>query len=198
MARPIFTPRLRSPKACSPGPSRQRGASLLLAMLLVVFVMLLGMGALGAAWTQYHLAANQQFDNDAFNQAEHALGMAEQWLSTGTHFRDPGFAPDALQRSPGLYPLGLAAPAMTAPLSVAFTAANAVCVDGEAPCNSSYVIGLLAQDQRLVGASQAVGVPSSSGCHQVNLYQVIARGRGGRGASRTLASVYSVLSCTPI
>ena len=187
--------------ACSKPCRRQRcqhGATLVMTLIVVVLVLLLGLSAMGNADLQFRLASNLQFDNNAMNHAEAALGAAEHWLAQGDNFRHPGFATDRPARTPGLYPPGAQDPVLLAPLATQFGAANAHCVDAGPDCASSYVIQLLSVGNSLPGSSQSVGGRASSACNRVNLYQITGRGTDGRGASRTVASYFSVRSCTPL
>ena len=65
-------------------PARQRGATLIVALLILVLIMIIGITAVSTSNTQYKLAGNLQFEDSAINNAETAISSAELWLSTGT------------------------------------------------------------------------------------------------------------------
>ena len=64
-------------------PARQRGATLVIALLVLVLIMMIGITAISTSDTQYKLAGNLQFEDSALNNAEAAVTAAENWLSTG-------------------------------------------------------------------------------------------------------------------
>jgi Tfp pilus assembly protein PilX len=176
----------------------QQGATLVMALIILVLIMMLGIVAVGSSSTQFKLAGNLQFDNNAMNSAERAVSTAENWLSTGTNFRDPGFTTYSSTVTPGLYPTTSTAAVVVSPLTTTFSSTNATCVDSNTSCASSYVVQLMSVNNTLIGSSQAVGGRKTTSCNKVNTYQITGRGMGGRGASKTLASYYSVLSCNGI
>jgi Tfp pilus assembly protein PilX len=108
--------------------SRQRGATLVTALVILVLVLLLGLTAMGNADLQRHLAGNLQFDNNAMNRAEAALGAGEHWLAKVGHFPDPALAD-----------------------------ATVHCLDAAPDCASSFVVQRMAAGIALPGSSQGVG-----------------------------------------
>lgn len=177
---------------------RQHGATLVVVLVVLVLIMMLGIVAVGSSNTQFKLASNLQFDNNAMNNAELAVSSAESWLSSGSNIRDTGFSSYSSANTPQLYPTASTAAAVVSPLTTSFTSANAKCVDSNTACASSYVIQLMSVGNSLVGSSQAVGGRATTTCNKVNTYQIIGRGAAGRGASKTVVSYYSVLSCLEI
>ena len=184
--------------------ARQRGATLVIALLILVLIMMIGITAISTSNTQYKLAGNLQFEDSAMNNTEAAVTAAEQWLSTGTNHSNAGFTAFAVGTTPQLKPIGylagLASPNNN-PLSITWSDSNS-CSVGSAgtPCtggNSAqrYLIELMSRNNRLQGSSQVVGGRTSSGCNQVNTYQITGRGASARGATRFVQSFYSVLSC---
>lgn len=181
---PMFGTRLRK---------REQGATLVLALVILVLIMMLGIVAVGTSNTQFKLAGNIQFDNNALNNAELAITTAEKWLSTGSNYLNPGFDSYSANTSPALYPLGSRAAAVASPLTTTYSSTNAICVDSNTSCASSYTIQLMSQNSTLPNVS----LDSDGVCNKVNTYQIFGRGTGGSGASKTLASYYSVKSCNP-
>ena len=200
-------------------PARQRGATLIVALLILVLIMIIGITAVSTSNTQYKLAGNLQFEDSAINNAETGIATAELWLSTGT---PPNYAKTAFTAvapttnpnpsapgTPELLPrtnvASIQAARATAPLSMTWADSNSRCVgnDPAAPTvcgatgnpNQRYFIELMSLNNRLLGSSQAVGGRTSSGCNQVNTYLISARGASARGAVRFVQSYYSVLSC---
>jgi len=176
-------------------PHRQRGATLLIALLVLVLIMMIGVTAVSTSDTQFKLAGNLQFEDSALNNAESAVSAAENWLATGGNFSDDGFnAFDAAkaQLKPIGYVTALAAPA-NSPLTMAWGDSNSLAVGGNAA--QRYYIEQMSRNNRLPGSSQVVGGRSSSVCSQVNTYQITGRGSSARGATKIVQSFYSVLNC---
>lgn len=185
-------------------PGRQRGATLVIALLILVLIMMVGITAITSSNTQYKLAGNLQFEDGAINNAEAAVAAAEQWLTTGTNFSNAGFTTFSVAATPQLKPIGHMA-SQTAPANSPLTMtwvdnsenagiANSTMVAGNS--SQRYIIELMSRNNRLQGSSQVVGGRTSSGCNQVNTYQITGRGTSARGAVRYVQSFYSVLSCT--
>lgn len=197
--------------------SGQRGATLVIALLVLVLIMMIGITAVSTSDTQFKLAGNLQFEDSALNNAEAAVTAAEQWLSAGTNYTSPAFAPGnpAASPDPGssaatpeLLPIttltAIRAARATAPFAMTWNDGNSACVGRplgvtacDAPGNTAqrYFIELMSQNSRLQGSSLVVGGRASSGCNQVNTYLITARGTSARGAMKFVQSYYSVLSC---
>lgn len=176
--------------------SRQRGATLVIALLILVLIMMVGITAVSTSNTQYKLAGNLQFEDGALNNAEASVTAAERWLSTGLNYADTGFTAYDVAK-PQLLPIGylaaLAAPA-NSPLSMTWADTNSLSVGGNT--SQRYFIEQMSRNNRLQGSSQVVGGRASAGCNQVNTYLITSRGVGARGATKIVQSYYSVLSCT--
>lgn len=176
-------------------PARQRGATLVIALLVLVLIMMIGISAVSTSDTQFKLAGNLQFQDSALNNAESAVTAAENWLSTGTNHGDAAFAIyDGTK--PELLPIGrlagLSAPDNSA-LSMTWADANSQAVDGNT--RQRYYIELMSLNNKLQGSSQVVGGRTNAGCNQVNTYQITGRGVSARGATKFVQSYYSVLNC---
>lgn len=61
---------------------RQSGSSLVIALIILIVLMILGVGAVMTANSQFKMAGNLQFENQAKNNAENQLATAENWLNT--------------------------------------------------------------------------------------------------------------------
>lgn len=186
-------------------PRRQSGSTLIISMIILILLMLLGVTAMKTSDTQFQLAGNLQFEDAAMNSAETAISTAENWLRTGTNYKNPGLISDPCNdRSVNhLYPMNTtvtpATPCMAGynapnndPLNISWDDSNSL---QAANSNQRYLIELLSTNNRLLGSSQTVGVRTSSGCNQVNTYRITARGTSARGATKFVQSYYSVLSC---
>lgn len=177
---------------------RQNGATLVIALLILVLIMMIGITAVSTSNTQFKLAGNLQFEDSALNNAEVAITTAENWLATtpaATGYNDPGFAAYNVA-TPQLLPTGylaaLVAPA-NSPLSMTWGNTNSLAVGGSNA--QRYFIELMSRNSRLQGSSAVVGGRASAACNQVNTYLITARGVSARGATKFVQSYYSVLSC---
>jgi Tfp pilus assembly protein PilX len=174
--------------------SRQQGATLVIALIILVLIMMIGVVAVTSSNTQFKLAGNLQFEDVAMNRAETAVSAAETWLSTGTNFADAGFTAYA-GATPQLHPVGhlagLAAPAND-PLTMTWDGTS----DTQAGSSDQrYMIEQMSSGNVLIGSSLAVGHQGASACNKVNTYMITARGQAVRGATKFVQSFYSVLSC---
>ncbi len=186
--------------------SRQRGATLVVALLILVLIMMIGITAVSTSNTQYKLAGNLQFEDSALNNAEAAVTAAEQWLATGLNYNNAAFTavaastnpdPGSDAATPHLLPRTSVASIRDARdvrgYTITWDDTNSVAVGGAA--TQRYYIELMSQNNRLQGSSQVVGGRASSGCNQVNTYMITGRGASARGAVKFVQSYYSVLNC---
>ena len=185
-------------------PVRQRGATLVIALLILVLIMMIGITAISTSNTQYKLAGNLQFEDGAMNNAETSIAAAQQWLVAGTNYTSAGFTAFAAATTPQLKPIGYLASQASPdnnPLSMTWSDTNSCAVGSSgSPCTGGntaqrYFIELMSRNNRLQGSSQAVGGRTSSGCNQVNTYQITAKGLSARGATKFVQSFYALLSC---
>jgi len=184
-------------------PGRQAGAVLIMAMLIVVLILMAGITATSNSNAQLKLAGTFQSEDDALNNAESAIAQAETWLGSANHHLSAGFAEYDPQGSPRLLPIGFRASQLAAGQESVGTpglrwpdtgaAASAIGVAGNPA--QQYFIEQIAGGARLPGSSQVVGGRSSAGCNQVDTYQITARGRDPRGASRFVETHFAVLHC---
>ncbi len=188
-------------------PARQKGATLVIALLILVLIMMIGITAVSTSNTQFKLAGNLQFEDSALNNAETAVTAAEQWLATGTNYANAGFTAYDRPTNPQLYPIGrlagLASPD-NSPLTMTWrdstddvNTANSISVNdpigGARNTSQRYYIELMSTNNRLQTSSQVIGGRCSSGGNQVNTYLITARGASARGAVKFVQSFYSVL-----
>ncbi len=193
------------------GALRQRGATLVVALIVLILIMMIGIVAISTSDTQFKLAGNLQFEDSAMNNAETAIAAAESWLSTGDHYVDGGFTVFN-PATPDRLPIGHLATRLSpenSPLTMTWSNDNSRCVGDPAmdtaACESTpspggnpsqrYFIEMLSRNNRLQGSSQVVGGRTSTGCNQVNTYQITARGVSARGATKIVQSYFSHLSC---
>jgi type IV pilus assembly protein PilX len=170
--------------------SRQRGATLVVALLVLVLIMMIGVAAVNTSSTQFTVAGNLQFEDSAMNNAETALTTAETWLRS--NYKDAGFT----TRVAGpLYPVPASGTMPLDPLGLNWTSdAATTSVGGNT--NQRYFIQLLSLNSSLPGSSQAVGGRNNTVCNKVNTYLVAARGASARGATKIVQSYFSVQSCS--
>ena len=182
---------------------KQRGATLVVALFILIVLMIIGVMAMTTANTQFKLAGNLQFENIAKNNAENQIVVAENWLSLpdsspfALYINNPGFDTWS-SATPQLHPIGHIATLgilNNDPLNM---------TDAQWRANSTstiispngYMIEKLANNKSPLGANAAQGGGGGApGCNHVNLYQITARGTNARGAVRYIQTVYQVLSC---
>ena len=182
---------------------QQRGATLVVALFILIVLMIIGVMAMTTANTQFKLAGNLQFENIAKNNAENQSVAAENWLSLpdttpfALYINNPGFNTWS-SATPQLHPIGHLATLgilNSDPLNM---------TDAQWRTNSTstllapdgYMIEELANNVATTGGNASSGESgSSSGCNSVNVFRVTARGTNARGAVRFVQTVYRVLSC---
>jgi len=177
--------------------TRQGGATLVIALLILVLIMMIGITAVTTSNTQYKLAGNLQFEDGAMNNAEAAVSAAENWLITSTnavppvpHYLDASFSTGA---TTGLLPI--APPVSNATLlAMTWSDSNSQSVAGNSA--QRYIIQLKSSNNLLTGSSATVGRQAAAVCNKVNNYTITGRGTSARGAVKYVQSFYSVLACT--
>jgi type IV pilus assembly protein PilX len=172
--------------------NRQKGATLVIALLVLVLIMMIGITAVTTSNTQYKLAGNLQFEDSAMNNAEAAVTSAESWLNTSTtanppvpHYLDAGFTTAGV--TPELLPIG----ASNNPLTMAWSDTNSKSVGGNTA--QRYIIQMMSTNNLLQGSSASMGAQAKSVCSLgVNTYLITGRGTSARGASKFVQSYYSI------
>ena len=180
-------------------PARQQGATLVIALLILVLIMMIGISAISTSNTQYKLAGNLQFEDVAMNNAETAVTTAENWLADRAvkNFDDAGFKLTANEKV-GLIKFDPVTPRPAnrdaTLLAMAWTdpEGKSISVTG---IRQRYVIEKLSQGNRLQGSGVGEGGRASAPCNLVNTYLITGRGTSERGAVRFVQSYFSVLTC---
>jgi type IV pilus assembly protein PilX len=174
-----------------PTRSTQKGATLVVALLVLVLVMMIGIAAINTSQTQYTLAGNLQFEDGAMNNAETALVTAENWLVTGANCANGGFT---TRVSGGLYPIPTSGTQPVDALALDWSsAATAVSVSS----SQGYIVQQLSSNTSLIGANESLGGQGSATSPRVNTYLISARGTSARGSRKIVQSYFSVQTpCT--
>lgn len=166
--------------------ARQQGATLVIALLILVLIMMIGITAVSTSNTQYKLAGNLQFEDGAMNNAETAVSTAENWLATGTNYSNPGFTTYDAANSPQLLPKGTS----NNPLGMTWSDSNSRSLGSD---SQRYEIQLMSTNNRLTGSSVTTGKQCVAVSNKVNTYLITGRGVTHRGATKFVQSYYSVL-----
>ncbi len=181
---------------------RQRGITALFVTLIVLLVMMvLGITAALLSGTQFKLASNLQLENIAFNLAEGAAATGQDWLTTGTNYKDPGFTNGnyngAGSAGPYVYPQysdsGATTPtSMPDPLaSSTWSDSNSLSVGGDD--TKRYMIQKIAACVKSPDAEMNVGGRSHGATtYRADLFRVTARGTSVKGTSRVLQTNYPI------
>lgn len=158
-------------------PEHQQGMTLLVAMITLIVLMLMGVGAMVASNTMFKLAGNLQFQNEAKNRAESALIKGETWLlanSTNAGFttsNSPYYAPGTVVDPIGSWPNAAVSPTTGEQYIVQRITTTKVTPPGYTVC---------------------MGCPPTSPPPSYNLFRVTARGTSARGATRYVQSIMQV------
>lgn len=152
----------------------------------------LGLMALTAFYLsrgQYQLAGNIQHQEQAFMSAETASAVAEQWIGVAANASSAAF--DTYDsNAKGLYPIGKLAALGLDPRTMIWSDSNSIAVgDGR------YVIERLARSVKLPGSSLQSSQKATGACRAVDLYRIVSRATGARGASRTVEVFYAANGC---
>lgn len=170
------------PIACA--RRQQRGASLVVALVMLAVIAAMGISAFVASNTQFRMAANMQFQNMASGNAEGALAQAETWIAT--NYSNAGFT---TRVAGGLYPSTTASPD---PLTMTWDDTTSVSV-GVLGTQRYYIEQLVANrvlPSNSVGSCNVYGL--SGPCPTVNVYRLTARGTSVLGTARIVQSVFAV------
>ncbi len=173
--------------------ARQRGASsMFITVVLVLVVMLLAVTAAMLSNTQFKLAGNLQFANQAFNLGEGAVATSENWLATGTNVKNPRFTTYATD-APYLYPIGYLAANNLNPMTMAWSNANSFAVGGND--DQRYLIEKYGADNQPLGTGLDAGGRPLTGCQKVDVFRISTRGASAKGTVKFHQTIYSVPSC---
>jgi Tfp pilus assembly protein PilX len=161
----------------------QTGSSLVVSMIMLVVLMLMGVGAIVVSNTQYRMAGNFQFQNQAMAAAESALSQAELWITANV------VHPELAARvAGGHYPLGTGPDPYTMPWNNN-TSETVGGLDSQ-----RYIIEVLGANRYLPASSVKTcpGYTLSGPCSRVNVYRITARGTCARGSVKIVQSVFTV------
>ena len=169
--------------------ARQRGASLIVTLVMLGVITFLGISAFVASSSQFRMAANLQFQNVATHNAESALAQAETWIATAPNSDDSGFT---TRVSGGVYPVGTAPD----PLATGTVWDNTTSVKVDLLGTERYFIEKIFIDPRKLPANSlspaACGYGSNAPCPSVNLFRITARGTSILGTVKIVQSVFAV------
>ena len=169
-----------------------RGASLLVVATLLLGVGVMGLTGFHLARSQYQLAGNLQYQELAFAKAEATLFVAEKWLSNTTNSRSAAFVTYDADKK-GLYPVGKLAELARNPETMVWNDTNSI---QNTAAGGRYIIEQIGRDVPMPGGSLQAGQRSSGSCRSVDLFRVVARSEGMRGATRLVEAVVATNVCT--
>lgn len=176
--------------ACIPAISRQRGASLVVSLIMLVLLTLLGVSALTVSNTQSRLASNIVLQTRAAQEADSALAHAENFLAqvvNGTDAFEAG--------SPGLAKYIPGNPLLD-PLADSTWSDT---ISKEVSATQRYVIEVYTPNFSPRGNSmKPCNYGDAAGCPNINVFRVTARGTAPGGATRFVQSVYAVRVVKPL
>lgn len=178
---------MQTPVFARPLKTLQSGASLLVAMVMLVVLMLMGVTAVVVSSDQFRMAANLQFQNLAMSGADSALSFAENW--TVANFNNDGFG----ARSPGgLYPgPGVAGGAAPDPFTMAWEDSTSTKINSDGSQRfmvEKIVVGRVLPSNS-IGNCNVYGL--SAPCPKVNVFRITARGTSILGATKIVQSVFA-------
>jgi Tfp pilus assembly protein PilX len=158
---------------------KQKGMTLLVALVTLIVLMLLGISAMNASNTMLKLAGNLQYENEAKNRAESALITAEGWLMSGANASNAGFT-----TSTG-YLFNQAA--SVDPLSSWPSGASSV------GANEAFIIQRITATPVTPPGEQVDEDGNKTTIKSAyHLYRVTARGQSARGAQRYVESIVQI------
>lgn len=162
----------------------QRGVALAMALIFLLILTLLGVGALSTSSLQEKMAFNAKDRNIAFQAAETALNIGENWIGTML-----GAPVDFPNNSAGLYdPSSTAIPVWDA---VAWTGATDLVVYPNTPSTTvSGSLSEVATQPKYVIEYLGTGTPpggtlqlTNTTSNKLHYYRITARGTGGNNSS---------------
>lgn len=171
------------------GGRRQRGATLLVVISLLLAIGLMSLTGFFLARGQYQLVGNLQFQEQAFNQAEAASAVAERWLSVSANSQSADFSTYNASAK-GIYPIGKLSDLGLDPRTMTWTDTNSIQVgDGR------YLVEQLSRSVKLPGGSLQVGQGATGACRSVDLFRVVSRSTSTRGSSRMVETFFATDGC---
>jgi Tfp pilus assembly protein PilX len=162
----------------------QRGSALIVTLAILTALSLIGVSAITISKSNLRLAANLQFQNAAQNEAESALAVAENWISTN-YSSTAFFGGTAVN---GLYAAG----STIDPLTLSWTDANSIEVSGSNG-RQRYLIEVFVTNRTLpsnsLGNCNTYNNPAP--CPKVNVFRISARGTSLLGATRVVQTLFA-------
>ena len=173
------------------GARRQRGATLVVVISLLLAVGLMSLTGLFLARNQYQLVSNLQFQDQAFNDAETAAAAAESWLLDPGSVNDESPAFDIYNTTtPGLYPAGELGNLRRVPETMTWGASNSM-----AAGQGRYLIEQVDRSITLPGSSLQAVQASTGACNSADLFRIAANSSGTRGSSRMVETIFATNGC---
>ena len=162
----------------------QRGATLLVGLIILGVLLVLSAGAVMVANTQTKLSGNVQHRSLAAANAESAISTAENWLNA--NYANTAFNAVTV---PGLYPNN----GLVDALSMPWNDSTSIAVAGSNG-DQRYAIELYMPARRPPTSSvaQCNTYGAVAPCSQVNLYRVTGRGVSALGATSVVQTIYAV------
>ena len=164
-------------------PAAQRGAALIVGLVVLGALLLLGIGAVTVANTQFKVSGNMQFQTIALTNAESAVATAENWLNT--NFANPGF--NTLTQA-GLYP----STSLIDPLTMNWTDSTSIKLDAEGTQRYAIELYMPSRKPPMSSVTQCNAYGAVAPCSEVNLYRVSGRGTSTLGATKVVQTIYAV------
>ena len=172
--------------------SRQRGASLVMTLIILVLLTLIGVSALTVSNTQSRLAGNIQLQTQASLAAESALAAAENWLSVKENTDSTNFNGSVS----GLYPRESDQIAKSGKVidPLTMTWSDNTSIKANAHDSQRYIIELYAPSMEIPGNSSGMcsAYDVSAYCPKINLFRITARGVAPGGSVRLVQTIFAV------
>jgi len=181
---------MQVPVFSRPLKALQSGASLLVAMVMLVVLMLMGVTAVVVSSDQFRMAANLQFQNLAMSGADSALAFAENW--TVANFNNAGFV---ARTSGGLYPgASVSGGAAPDPFTMVWDDSTSTKIDsgGSQRFMVEKIVAGRVLPSNSIGNCNVYG--QNAPCPKVNVYRITARGTSILGATKIVQSVFATRS----
>jgi len=165
--------------------ARERGASLVIALIALLILAMLGIAAITVSNTQSRLSVNLQLQTQAGTEAESALARAEDWLAKPANVA----VLDKFGATNGLFAQGAT---QLDPLTMSWNDSTSIKVDDAG--NQRYAIETYAKTTLPGNSSGECGYGIPGACPDVFVFRVTARGSARGSAERFVQTLYTVRS----
>lgn len=168
---------------------RQKGVTLVIAMVMLIVLMLLGISAMTASGVMSRLAGNLQFQNEAKYRAENALVAGENLLMTGTNSQNAAFSTSGAETTalPFYDPTAALDPVSSWP---------AIAHSVDAAGTQQFIIQKISSVPSPPAGQQITSMGGGGGpvtpSTNYYLFRVTARGTSVRGATRLVESIVQI------